>query len=78
MKHVKGVKIRPLSVLTGGQKPKHNRLKKQARLGPKGGYNGKWHKETPKEVEPFFNIEEGLNISTKSVHDSPEIRSHIC
>ena len=33
--------------------------------------------ERPNMVEPFFNVEEGLKISTISVHEILQFRSHI-
>ena len=33
--------------------------------------------EPPNMMEPFFNVEEGLNISPLTVYISPEIRSLI-
>ena len=33
--------------------------------------------EHENKVEPFFNVEEGLKISTISVHEMLQFRSHI-
>ena len=41
MKHDKGVKICPLSVLIMAEKQKHDKLTKHAKIGTKEGYNGK-------------------------------------
>ena len=35
-----------------------------AKLGPKGGYKGKYNMEASNGEGPFKNVEEGPNIST--------------
>ena len=42
----------------------------------KEGYNGRWHIETSNGDEPFNNVEEGLKISTLTVYNMPQNRSH--
>ena len=67
MKHVEGVKIRPLLALTKSQNHKHKRLQNEQDLGPKVNFQERWYIEWPNEVEPFYNVVEGLKISTKPV-----------
>ena len=67
MKNDKNVKIWPLSVRTKVQKQRHNRLINHAKMGTNEGYNDKWHMEVPNSDEPFFNVEEGLKISSLTV-----------
>ena len=57
MKHEEGVKIRPLSVWTKGQKQKQKRLINHAKIEPKKGYKGKWKIEASNSDDPFNNIE---------------------
>ena len=41
-------------------------------MRPNKGLNYKCHMETPKNVEPFSNVEEGLKISLISVYNMLE------
>ena len=68
MKHDKGVKIWLFLVRTKVQKQKHQGLPRHAKMGPKREYKGKYNMEVPNNVEPFFNVEEGLKISLFSVY----------
>ena len=57
-------------------KQKLNRLKKHAKKRGKEGYNGRWHIETSNGDQPFNNVEERLKISTLTVYNMPQNRSH--
>ena len=68
IQHVQGVKIKPLLVRTKVRKQQHQGLPRHTKMGPKGGYKGKYNMEVPNSVEPFFNVEEGRKISLLSVY----------
>ena len=38
-------------------------------MGAKEGYKDKHNMETPKKVDPFYNVVEGHKISLLTVHD---------
>ena len=47
-------------------------------MGPKEEYKGGYNMETPNNVEPFSNVEEGLKICLISVYNMLENRLHMC
>ena len=72
-----GLKIGPLTVYIMLENRSLIGLIFHAKTKGKTWIQSNLHMEHENKVEPFFNVEEGLKISTISVHEMLQIRSHI-